>query len=52
MQDYAPDADLPEVLKLTFLPAHGVSGSFCAASAEVLSVVPCDEKGRPRLKVE
>jgi hypothetical protein len=52
IEDYAPDADLPAVLKLTFLPAHGVSGSFCAANAEVLSVVPFDEKGRPRLEVE
>jgi len=35
-------------LKLTFVPAHGFSGSFCSGSAEVLSVVPCSKDGQPR----
>src|ERR1043166_1467399 len=39
-------------LKMTFVPAHGLSGSFCAAKAEVLSVVPCNKDGRPRQKAE
>lgn len=47
IEDHSRHADVPVGFKLTFLPAHGLSGSFCAASAEVASVIPCDEKGRP-----
>ena len=42
----------PAGLKLTFVPAHGLSGSFCAGSAEVLSVVPCNKDGQPRQNAE
>ena len=40
----------PAGLKLTLVPAYGLSGCFCAASAEVLMIIPCDQKGRPRQK--
>lgn len=41
-----------ERLKISFVPAHGLSGSFRTSGAEVLSVVPCDEDGRLRPKAE
>lgn len=37
----------PVGLRVTFVSAHGLSGSFCASGAEVLSVIPCDERGSP-----
>jgi hypothetical protein len=39
-------------LKVTFVPAHGLSGSFRAGRAEVVSVVPCTQDGRTRQKSE
>jgi hypothetical protein len=44
--------DRPSGLKITFVPAHGLSGSFCAGNAEVLSVTPCDKDGRSRPRAE
>lgn len=52
IEDRLRHADVPVGLTLTFVPAHGLSGSFCASSAEPLTVIPCDEKGRPRQKAE
>jgi hypothetical protein len=41
-------AEAPVRLRISFVPAHGLSGSFCASRAEVLSVVPCNHDGRPQ----
>ena len=47
------EATLPDSgFRVTFIPAHGLFGSFGAATAQVLSVVPCDEKGQPRQEAE
>jgi len=48
IEDHVRRADVPDGLKLTFIPAHGLSGSFCATGAEVLSVIRCDENARSR----
>lgn len=52
IEDHVQHPDAAVGLKLTFVPANGLSGSFCAASAEVLSVIPCDDAGRPRHNAE
>ena len=52
VEDYAFPPDAPVGFRITFVPAHGLSGSFSAAGAEVLSVLPCDEQGEPRQRVE
>ena len=48
IEDFTSQPDLPVGFRVTIVPAHGLSGSFCASGAEVLSVLPCDECGRPR----
>lgn len=48
IEDYGKQADAPRELKLTIAGALGLSGSFRARSGQVLSVTPCDKKGRPR----
>lgn len=52
IEDDIRHPDVPGALRLTFVPAQGLSGSFCACRAEVLSVVPYSEQGRPRKKAE
>jgi hypothetical protein len=52
VEDCAVQPDALAGFRVTFVPAYGLSGSFWAVSAEVLSVIPCDEQGRPRQKAE
>jgi hypothetical protein len=52
IEDHVAQTGASVGFKLTFVPAHGLTGSFCAGSAELLTVIPCDEKGSPRQKAE
>jgi hypothetical protein len=52
IEGHTRQPDMSVGFKITFLPAHGLSGFFCASKAEVLSFTPCDEQGRPRRKAE
>ncbi len=48
IEERSSHAEARAGLMITFVPAHGLSGSFCVGSAEVLSVVPCGKDGRAR----
>jgi len=52
IEDCVGHPDMPNGLEFTFVPAYGLSGIFRAGSAEVVSVVPCDERGNPRPQAE